>query len=64
MTTGSDTPVVQGYDFKHPARVNRDQLRMLESLHENGARLLGVFARGFEQGAPGPYSVRPLHGQR
>ncbi len=29
------------YDFKHPARVNRTQLRTLESLHDNFARLLG-----------------------
>ncbi len=29
------------YDFKHPARVNRTQLRAMESLHENFARLLG-----------------------
>jgi flagellar motor switch protein FliM len=28
------------YDFKHPARVNKDQLRMLENLHDNFARLL------------------------
>ena len=29
------------YDFKHPARVNKAQLRTLESLHDNFARLLG-----------------------
>jgi flagellar motor switch protein FliM len=28
------------YDFKHPARVNKDQLRSLENLHDNFARLL------------------------
>jgi flagellar motor switch protein FliM len=28
------------YDFKHPARVNKDQLRTLENLHDNFARLL------------------------
>ena len=33
--------VVTAYDFKHPARVNKDQLRTLESLHDNFARLLG-----------------------
>ena len=31
---------VSGYDFKHPARVNKDQLRTLENLHDNFARLL------------------------
>ncbi|MFA6108183.1 MAG: flagellar motor switch protein FliM [Candidatus Latescibacterota bacterium] len=31
---------VTPYDFKHPARVNKDQLRTLESLHDNFARLL------------------------
>jgi len=30
-----------GYDFKHPARINRTQLRTLEALHESFARLLG-----------------------
>ena len=33
-------PVVTSYDFKHPARVNKDQLRTLENLHDNFARLL------------------------
>ncbi|MEW6751278.1 MAG: flagellar motor switch protein FliM, partial [Candidatus Latescibacterota bacterium] len=32
--------IVTAYDFKHPARVNRDQLRTLENLHDNFARLL------------------------
>ena len=32
--------IVTGYDFKHPARVNKDQLRTLENLHDNFARLL------------------------
>lgn len=36
----ADPPVVSPYDFKHPARVNRTQLRTLESLHQNFARLL------------------------
>ncbi|MBI2505848.1 MAG: flagellar motor switch protein FliM [Candidatus Latescibacteria bacterium] len=36
----ADPPVVSPYDFKHPARVNRTQLRTLESLHDNFARLL------------------------
>lgn len=33
-------PAVSNYDFLHPARVNKDQLRTLESLHDNFARLL------------------------
>jgi len=32
--------IITGYDFKHPARVNKDQLRTLENLHDNFARLL------------------------
>jgi len=32
--------IITPYDFKHPARVNKDQLRTLENLHENFARLL------------------------
>ena len=32
--------IVTTYDFKHPARVNKDQLRTLENLHDNFARLL------------------------
>ena len=39
---GDATPnrIVTSYDFKHPARVNKDQLRILENLHDNFARLL------------------------
>jgi flagellar motor switch protein FliM len=32
--------IITSYDFKHPARVNKDQLRTLENLHDNLARLL------------------------
>ena len=32
--------IVTSYDFKHPARVNKDQLRTLENLHDNFARML------------------------
>ncbi len=32
--------IIAPYDFKHPARVNKDQLRILENLHDNFARLL------------------------
>lgn len=34
--------MVMPYDFKHPARVNRNQLRTLENLHDNFARLLSA----------------------
>ena len=33
-------PRIMNYDFKHPARVNKSQLRTLENLHDNLARLL------------------------
>ena len=33
-------PHIHTYDFKHPARVNRPQMRALENLHDNFARLL------------------------
>lgn len=36
------TERVDTYDFRHPARVNRDQLRTLENLHESFARLFSV----------------------
>ena len=38
--TAPDGRIVTPYDFRHPARVNRDQLRTLENLHDNFARLL------------------------
>ena len=37
---GAGQKIVTSYDFKHPARVNKDQLRTLENLHDNFARLL------------------------
>ena len=37
---GTPKRIVTSYDFKHPARVNKDQLRTLENLHDNFARLL------------------------
>lgn len=37
---GASQRIVTTYDFKHPARVNKDQLRTLENLHDNFARLL------------------------
>ena len=36
----SQQRIITSYDFKHPARVNKDQLRTLENLHDNFARLL------------------------
>ena len=41
-----ELPVVCSYDFKHPARVNRDQLRTIENLHDNFARLLSSTLSG------------------
>ena len=40
-TTTSIKPVVT-YDFKHPNRVSKDQIRTLENLHSNLARLLAA----------------------
>ncbi|MFP6647599.1 MAG: flagellar motor switch protein FliM [Candidatus Latescibacterota bacterium] len=40
LEDASSQRVVASYDFKHPARVNKDQLRTLEKLHDNFARLL------------------------
>ncbi len=38
--TNTSQRIITSYDFKHPARVNKDQLRTLENLHDNFARLL------------------------
>ena len=38
--------IVTDYDFKHPARVNRTQLRTIENLHDNFARLLSSTLSG------------------
>ena len=43
---GTLVPSVLDYDFKHPARVNKDQLRTLENLHDNFARLLSSTLSG------------------
>jgi flagellar motor switch protein FliM len=40
LEEASSNRIVTSYDFKHPARVNKDQLRTLENLHDNFARLL------------------------
>ena len=37
---GAQQRIITSYDFKHPARVNKHQLRTLENLHDNFARLL------------------------
>ena len=42
---GSYQPITS-YDFKHPARVNKDQLRTLENLHDNFARMLSSSCSG------------------
>ena len=36
---GNRKPAMQRYDFKHPARFSKAQLRTLENLHDNFARL-------------------------
>ncbi|MFC1526706.1 hypothetical protein ACFL6X_07850, partial [Candidatus Latescibacterota bacterium] len=46
MRDGTLVPTVTSYDFKHPARVNKDQLRTLENLHDNFARLLSSTLSG------------------
>ena len=40
MQENQQQRIITSYDFKHPARVNKDQLRTLENLHDNFARLL------------------------
>ena len=39
-TEQPEKPHVNGYDFVHPARVDKAQLKTLEDLHDNFARLL------------------------
>ena len=39
-TEPGEKPIITSYDFVHPARVNKAQLRTLENLHDNFARLL------------------------
>ena len=34
--------IVNTYDFRHPARVSKDQLRTLQNLHDNFSRLLSA----------------------
>ena len=46
MTDSPLQPHIISYDFKHPARVNKDQLRTLENLHDNFARLLSATMSG------------------
>ncbi len=50
LLPGPDSPDtaawISEYDFLHPARVNKDQLRTLEGLHDNFARLLASSLSG------------------
>ena len=34
--------IINTYDFRHPARVSKDQLRTLQNLHDNFARLISA----------------------
>lgn len=34
--------IINTYDFRHPARVSKDQLRTIQNLHDNFARLLSA----------------------
>lgn len=38
-----DRKAIQLYDFKHPERINKDQLRTLRTIHDNFARMLATF---------------------
>ena len=38
--TSKSERLINTYDFRHPARVSKDQLRTLQNLHDNFARLL------------------------
>ena len=54
MEDNSNTRIVTNYDFKHPARVNKDQLRTLENLHDNFARLRSnTFSKHMRAGGDG-----------
>ncbi|MBM3327321.1 MAG: flagellar motor switch protein FliM, partial [Calditrichaeota bacterium] len=33
---------VQVYDFKHPERISKDQMRTLRTIHDNFARMFGT----------------------
>ena len=41
-----DPSLASPYDFKHPAQINKDQLRTLKGLHDNFARLLASTLSG------------------
>jgi flagellar motor switch protein FliM len=53
LNTSSDTTAQSGlpakekearlYDFKHPDRVSKEQLKILRNIHDNFARLLGTY---------------------
>lgn len=40
---GDAQETVYLYDFKHPSRVSKDQLRSLRTIHESFARILGTY---------------------
>ena len=40
--TSKEERFVNTYDFRHPARVSKDQLRTLQNLHDNFARLVSA----------------------
>ncbi len=40
---GDSAETVYLYDFKHPSRVSKDQLRSLRTIHEGFARMLGTY---------------------
>ena len=46
MLASESDRIVTSYDFRHPARVNKLQLRTLENLHDSFARLLSVTLSG------------------
>lgn len=40
---GSLRKSIQVYDFKHPERINKEQLRTLRTIHDNFARMLATY---------------------
>ena len=48
-TRKGDSPVIIRYDFKHPARVTKDQQRPLENLHSNFARMAAHTFSGLQR---------------
>ncbi|HEY3295754.1 MAG TPA: flagellar motor switch protein FliM [bacterium] len=53
VTTQSSTPVAESkdrpihlYDFKHPDRISKDQLRALRTIHDSFSRAFGTYLSG------------------